>query len=570
MNPLYPIYTQETECQDCYKCVRHCPVKAIKIESGHAAVMEEMCVLCGKCVNICPMQAKKGRNDKGRAKQLLKRKEKVLVSLAPSYISEFDDQEPESLIAALKSLGFYAVSETAYGAEEVSAHVADLISQSEKSLFISSACPTVVSFIEKYRPELVPNITPVMSPIMAHCKLLRKEYGQDIGIVFISPCLAKKEEADLHPDLLDVALTFSELKEWFEEEGIDPESVEGGSEDSFVPRKIYKGSLYPVDGGMIEGIQANLTKQEAKPFFFAVSGLDEIDKAISDVTKLKDRTSVFLELLACEGGCINGPTVREKGATGLKRYNVLDKSVLPEGAEIQKATVDIVNTYGGRAVKEEGFTENQIQEALEALGKRNEKYHLNCGGCGYDSCRELAKAYLSGRAEKSMCVSYMRWLAHKKANQLLNTMPSGVVIVNRKMEIVECNRNFASLMGDDVLEIFETVGELGNADLTKIAPFHKIFRQALENAEDTISKEVRMAESILQMTVFTIEKHHLVGAIMQDVTDPVVQKQHVIEKAQDVIQKNLETVQKIAFLLGENAAESEVILSSIIEKVKDR
>ena len=184
MNPLHPIYTERTECQDCYKCIRECPVKAIQVIDGHAGVMVDRCILCGHCVNVCPRQAKKVRDDLGRARQLLARRSAVYVSLAPSYVSEFPQVAPGQMIAALKRLGFAGVSETALGAEEVSAHVADLIQTGGNALHISSACPTVVDYLRMYHPQYAPAVTPLLSPVLAHAKLLKKTFGEEIGIVF--------------------------------------------------------------------------------------------------------------------------------------------------------------------------------------------------------------------------------------------------------------------------------------------------------------------------------------------------------------------------------------------------
>ncbi|HPF08397.1 MAG TPA: [Fe-Fe] hydrogenase large subunit C-terminal domain-containing protein, partial [Candidatus Cloacimonadota bacterium] len=191
-----PIYTEKTECQDCYKCVRECPVKAIRVIEGSAQVMSDACILCGRCTEVCPVGAKKIRDDLGEAIELLKRKERVYVSLAPTFRTEFNGLDSNKLVAALNSLGFAGVSETALGAQEVSASCAQLLAEGSNPLLISSACPSVVHLIEQYYPHLVPQISPVDSPLQAHCKMLKKAFGDDIGIVFIGPCVAKKNEAE--------------------------------------------------------------------------------------------------------------------------------------------------------------------------------------------------------------------------------------------------------------------------------------------------------------------------------------------------------------------------------------
>lgn len=565
MNPFNPIYTVQTECQDCYKCVRECPVKAIEVKEGHACVIPEDCILCGHCVSVCPMQAKKIRSDLERAKQLLHRKEKVIVSLAPSFRSEFPETSDSQMIAALKQLGFYSVSETALGAQIVSAHVANQIEQKGPGIYISSACPVVVDYIRKYKPKHVPEVTEVFSPVLAHCYYLKELYGDDCEIVFISPCIAKKNEADTHANILKIALTFKDLRQWFLEDGIDLAAVECHADDVWVPHKAHEGALYPVDGGMISGIKAVMDTPE-NAFFMAVSGMSNLTQTLTDIELLQDERAVFIEALACEGGCINGPAVERRTATAVKRYKVIQNCDYHNEKKERKVFLDDITmpinaeSHGLKTVSEEA-----IVRVLRSMGKFTEKDELNCSGCGYDSCRDLASAYLNGRAEKTMCVSYMRKLAQKKASALLNAMPAGVVIVNRACQIIECNRQFAQLMGEDVLTIYDKVGGLDEASLKKILPFSGLFEKVLKGGENIVNREHHQGKTIYLVSIFTIEPQTVVGGIIQDITQPAIQKEHIVQKSQEVIQKNLATVQKIAYLLGENAAESEVLLNSIIK-----
>lgn len=258
MNNLNPIYTEKTQCQDCYKCVRECPVKAIKIQFGAAAVIPEMCILCGHCVDVCPAEAKKVRDELEKVESLISSGKKIYASLAPSFVSEFSSFQPGQVIAALKSLGFFAVSETALGAQQVSAHVAQQLTLQNGKIFISSACPVVVDLITRYIPHFTSSITALLSPMLSHCKLLRKKYGNDIGIVFIGPCIAKKREADGHPNLIDATITFTDLRKWLEKKNIDISSFNPTETDIFVPYKAEEGALYPVDGGDVSYFKSQL------------------------------------------------------------------------------------------------------------------------------------------------------------------------------------------------------------------------------------------------------------------------------------------------------------------------
>src|ERR1035437_6503884 len=256
MNYLNPIFTEKRECQDCYKCVRNCPVKAIKVEGGYASVVPELCIVCGHCVEVCPNGAKKVRDDLANARQLLALKKAVFVSLAPSYVTEFPGLKPAQIIDALKKLGFSGVSETALGAQQVSAQAAALLRKNPERVLVSSACPTVVAYLQKHRAGGAALLTGLLSPLLTHCKMLRQTFGADIGIVFIGPCIAKKIEAAQHPELLDVVLTFEDLRRWLEQEKIAPEQITATAADRFIPESAAEGAMYPVDGGMIAGMKS--------------------------------------------------------------------------------------------------------------------------------------------------------------------------------------------------------------------------------------------------------------------------------------------------------------------------
>lgn len=563
MNELMPIYTELTQCQDCYKCVRQCPVKAIKVQGGSAAVLAERCVYCGTCVNVCPAGAKKVRDDLYRAKALVQRRTRVVASLAPSFASEFPGVAPGALIRALKALGFWAVSETALGAEQVTGACAEALAQAPGSLFISSACPTAVELVRKYYPERLPAVTRILSPLLAHCRLLRQQFGEDLAVVFIGPCISKKLEADREPRLLEAALTFADLRRWLEEQGLDPRAQPAGPGDAFVPGPARDGALYPMDGGMVRGVRAG---DDGRARFMAFSGIGNLQEALRDLdgrVEAGDR-GLFLELLACEGGCVNGPQADRACGTARKWSRVLDR--FPDEPEPPRPpAVELGWAPGPDPVPVRAHDPAELARALRSLGKTEPRDELNCGGCGYDHCRSLAEALLEGRAEPAMCVSHMRKLAMNKANALIRAMPSGVVIADEELAIVECNRPFAELMGPECLLVYEARPGMAGAQLAKVAPFSRLFREALDGGGEPIKRDLRLGERVVRLMVFPIEAGRMVGGILQDITEPAVAREQIIHKAQEVIRKNVTTVQQIAYLLGENAAETELILGSIIE-----
>ena len=552
-----PIYTQQRECQDCHKCIRECPVKAIRVEDGYARVVPELCIMCGNCVLACPSSAKRVRDDLPVVKALLKGGRKVIASLAPSFVAQFSGVRPEQLIHALKKLGFYAASETALGAQQVSASIFTLMRSEPKQIWISSACPVVVDFIGKYHPECQPHVFGVLSPLLTHCKMLRAHYGDDIGIVFIGPCIAKKTEAEQHPELLDAVLTFEDLDHWLDDEGIHLDDIAGTPEDRFQPSEAEEGALYPIDGGMIPGAAGNREFNSSQ--FMAFSGLSNVEQALKGVSEWKPEHSIFFELTACAGSCVNGPKAGRNTSVARRRYDILHYAK-PACEFPRKLSLGIERNYSASPVARNEYSEQQMQEALRTVGKYSAEDELNCGGCGYDSCRDFAHALIAHNAERMMCATYTRKLAQKKANALLKKMPSAVVIVDEDLKIIECNLNFAHLFAADV----EQSKDLEGSSLDAVIPFSYLFRRVLDSDEDIVGHDIRYQRSILNTSIFTIEPHSVMCGIFQDITKPVFQKEQIIGRAREVIQKNLKTVQQIAFLLGENAADSEIILNSIV------
>lgn len=563
MNALSPVYTEKAQCQDCYRCLRNCPVKAIKIEQGVASVLEELCIHCGKCVAACPSGAKKVRDDIASVEKLLTSGRNVIASIAPSFRSEFDKIADHDFIHAIRQLGFSGVSETALGAEEVSGHIYRMLNMpSEHNRpMISTACPVVVNYIRKYYPSLTGLLSPVLSPMLSHAKILKQLYP-DAEVVFFGPCIAKKDEIVQFPDLCDCVLTFQNLRLLLEQKGI---TFGDGKKDkdTFIPRKAEEGTVYPVDGGMIAGIRGNGRIIDRHMMHF--SGLPEVESVLNSLTSLKSSEPLFLELLACSGGCINGPVAQKGDGILAKRISMLRNTLDLKWGEPAVTIENVEGTVEPFEIPKKEVSTDAIIRVLRATGKYSVSDELNCGGCGYLNCRDFAKAVVDGRAEIAMCVTYMRKLASKKANKLISAIPLGVVIVDTSMRIIECNERFAILAGEDARMIYEQRPGMVGAVLDKVLPVGSFFRHVLETEEDIASREININNRLLRCTIFTIEPGLIAGGIFSDITDPEMQKEEIIKRARSVIRKNLSTVQKIAYLLGENASETEMVLSGIIE-----
>ena len=612
-NREYPLYTIKNNCQDCYKCVRRCPVKAIKIEDGSAMIVPDLCIACGTCYRVCPAKAKQARNDLTRAKHLVQSGKDVYVSLAPSWITEFEGVSREQMIAAIRRLGFRGVSETALGAEEVSANIAGLLDKAandalqvsaapdmsqtacgekdedasaERSpertsgvredtntgeapqvsaanrLFISTACPAVVEYINKYVPERTANLTKLTSPLLVHCRLLKTALGKDIEVIFIGPCIAKKIEADRHPDLLSLSLSFTDLRQWLKDENIELKDIHTSVFDKFVMSKAEEGTAYPVEGGMIETLKPY--EQSQKAYLMQITGIDNIKRELKNIREEALDRPVFIECLACEGGCVNGPCTSSKKSGLEKRVEILKESDFSGLAGKRSPSVDIRLDYAPEAIVQPKHDETDIKRVLASIGKYSIEDEINCGGCGYNTCRNFAKALLDGKAEPEMCVSHMKQQAQRKANALLRCIPSPIVIANARLSIMEYNDKFVETFWneDEHADIYDQ-NNLHGADLRDFINFTNLFSASLDLEQDIHREHVRFNDKLFDVVVFNIDKKQIVGGIIEDVTNMEMKKEQIAEKAKEVIHKNLATVQQIACTLGEHMAETEVLLRSI-------
>ena len=562
MDKLYPVYTLNNECHDCYKCVRQCHVKAISIQQGHASVLPEKCIACGNCVQTCPNNAKRVRNDIDKVKNLFRAQQEVYVSLAPSWSGIFD-YTPSKMIALLKKLGFKHVSETALGAQEVSIECAKLMKEKEKGLFISSACPVVVDYIRLYNTKFLPCITPVASPALTHAKMLKEMYGNHIHIVFIGPCIAKKNESDHNPDLIDVALTFEELKFWLQDEFISADEVDETGAEAFVPQNAYEGALYPIEGGMNETIKKGGMSDDVQ--FINVSSIENLEKTLKGLDPANVNKKIFIEALSCNGGCLAGPCASTKKPELLRVSDALSKVKSRDTIPNEPATV-VEKQYVKKQIEHQNYSYEKISEALKKIGKYSEEDELNCGGCGYNTCRELACALLSGEAEPSMCVSYMRKIAMQKAAAMLRCMPSAIVMVDKDLRIVETNEAFMKMFCSDMYNIFSDRPEgLNGACIDRIVDFSDIFKETLKTERDIHKEHYAVKNRLYDISAFSIEKNELAGAIITDVTQSEMGREKIAQKAHEVINKNIAIVQEIACLLGEHMVETELLLSTIAQ-----
>lgn len=567
MNKGSPVYTLTNECHDCYKCVRQCPVKAIKIENGHASVISEKCIACGICVMACPSEAKRVRSDIDKVKNLILAQKEIYVSLAPSWSGVFDYKSAK-MITILKALGFKGVSETAIGAQEVSIKTAQMLNEAEKGLFISSACPVIVDHIRLYNPQFTKCIAPIASPAITHAKMLKENYGQNISVVFIGPCIGKKNESDKHKDLIDASLTFEELKIWLNDEAMDIASINTDETNVFIPEASFEGALYPLDGGMNETIKQIGVKENVQ--LLNICSLRAFRNALRGLNPDKIDRPIFIEALACDGGCVAGPCISTKKAGISVMSNVLSKiNYRKEIPQTPKTVVEM--EYEPGVIENIEYPMEEILKSMKKIGKHSEDDELNCGGCGYSTCRALAKALIKGDAEPSMCVSYMRKIAMRKAAAMLRCMPSATVMVDNNLNVVEANDAFMKMFCGDMYEVFASRQDgLVGAAIDRVVDFADLFKSALKTGKDIHKERFPIKNKLYDVIAFTIEKQEIVGAIITDVTQSETNREKISHKAQEVISKNITIVQEIACLLGEHMVETEMLLSSIAHDFDDK
>lgn len=555
------VHTDKANCQDCYKCVRNCPVKSIRILNGQATVEPERCILCGTCVEICPANAKKYRLDIVTVRQWIENPdEKVYVSLAPSFRTYFADIEPDKLNSAIEKLGFKGVSETALGAEIVSWHTKKLFEKDPDGVYISSACPSVGLLLQKYYPEIYKkHYSPLPSPLGAHGQYLKDLLGKDIKVVFVGPCIAKKSEPDCF-DGLDLTLTFEELDKLFEIYNIDARNID--NETPYCTDEARYAKLFPVPGGMIKTIDPKSELLNTKTF--AIDGIDELRTFFDQFSD--QYKGLFIEVLACREGCLNGPIMRSIKNPAQNRIEFIHQTTIHEDSPSEEiCQLPISMELESKPVRIRSYSEERITQTLNKMGKYKPEDELNCNACGYPTCRDHAVAILDGRAELSMCASYMRKLAESKANFLLEADPNGIIILNEKLKIMSSNPSFRKIFQLEEGEIPEYIQDIMPDD---------DFFEVLTTENKVVNKQVHFPERniTVRMSIFPIESYRLIGAIFDNITSEIVQKKEVnqlgettIAHAHQVINNQMHTAQQMARMLGDVTAETKILLNELIK-----
>ena len=550
---------KKSNCKNCYKCIRNCPVKAIRFSGNQAHIISNECILCGQCFVVCPQNAKEIVNETEKAKVLIQSGEKVVVSLAPSFIANYEGVGIESMREALKKLGFYDVEETAIGATIVKTEYERMLKEGNKDVLISSCCHSVNLLIQKYFPDQLQYLADVMSPMQAHCYDIKKRYP-DAKTVFIGPCVAKKDEASHYEGLVDAVLTYEELTDWLISENIALKQDIDDYEKS-------KARFFPTTGGILKTMAQDLNEYT----YLAIDGTENCINALKDIQSGKIH-KCFIEMSSCIGSCVGGPVMEKYHKTPVQAYNAVARYAGKEDFEVEQPESFELRKFFTTIEKElRTPSEVEIQEVLKQMGKTKPSDENNCSSCGYPTCRDKAIAIIHGKSEISMCLPFLKEKAESFSDSIINNTPNGIIVLNDKLEVQQINRaarkilnvRFASdVLGEQVVRILDP----------------QVFMQVRDSRRTIRNKRLYLAEYkkyVEQTVVYDLEGNMII-CIMRDVTDEEGERkkkesisQRTVEIADKVVEKQMRIVQEIASLLGETAAETKIALTKLKESIID-
>ncbi len=550
---------KKSNCKNCYKCIRNCPVKAIRFSGNQAHIIGNECILCGQCFVVCPQNAKEIVNETEKAKVLIQSGEKVIVSLAPSFIANYDNVGIECMREGLKKLGFYDVEETAIGATIVKTEYENMLKEGNHDILITSCCHSVNLLIQKYFPEQLQYLADVMSPMQAHCYDIKKRYP-GAKTVFIGPCVAKKDEASHYEGLVDAVLTYEELTNWLASEKIQLRQDVDDYQKS-------KARFFPTTGGVLKTMAQDLKDYT----YLAIDGTENCIAALNDIKNGKIH-KCFIEMSSCVGSCVGGPVMEKYHRTPIQSYNAVARYAGSEDFEVeQPESFELRKFFMPIERRLHTPSEEEIQEVLKQMGKNKPSDEINCSSCGYPTCRDKAIAIIHGKSEISMCLPFLKEKAESFSDSIINNTPNGILVVNDKLEVQQIN-----IAARKILNVRSAYDVLGDQVVRILDP--KVFMQVRDSHRTVRNKRLYLAEykKYVEQTVAFDNESNLIICILRDVTDEETERmkkesisQHTVEIADKVVEKQMRIVQEIASLLGETAAETKIALTKLKESIID-
>ena len=550
---------KKSNCKNCYKCIRHCPVKSIRFSGNQAHIVENECILCGQCFVVCPQNAKEIADSTERVKVMLQDASPVIASIAPSFAANYDGVGIAGMRDALKALGFYDAEETAIGAAIVKTEYERILDEGSNDILISSCCHSVNLLIQKHFPSVLPFLADIMSPMQAHSLDIKRRIP-DAKVVFIGPCVAKKDEADKYSDIVDAVLTFEELSRMFKENGIVLEKKPDVTEKS-------KTRLFPTAGGILK----SMSLDNSNYTYIAIDGTENCIAALKDIEEGKLH-KCFIEMSACSGSCIGGPVMEKQHKSPVKGYIDITAYAGKEDFDFEMPSPEKL-LKPMPAIRQEAPmpSEQEIFAVMRQMGKTKPEFELNCGSCGYSTCREKAIAVCQGKAEISMCLPFLMERAENFSDYIIKNTPNGILVVNENFEVQQINKSAMKIMN-----ISKESDVLGEPVIRILDP--KVFVDVSSSVKNVYDQRVYLAEykRYVDQTILYDKDFHITICMMRDVTDEEElrakkesMRTQTVEIADKVVDKQMRIVQEIASLLGETAAETKIALTKLKESIKD-
>ena len=551
---------KKSNCKNCYKCIRHCPVKSIRFSGNQAHIIGDECILCGHCFVVCPQNAKQIASSVEKVRVLIQSGDPVVVSLAPSFIANYEGAGIESIRRALKKLGFYDAEETAIGATIVKREYDRLLSEENRDVVISSCCHSVNLLIQKYFPSVLPYLADVLSPMQAHCQDIKRRIP-NAKTVFIGPCVAKKDEAELYAGIVDAVMTFEELTEWLDAEGISIEHEEDSNDES-------RARFFPTTGGILK----TMVRARRDYSYLALDGVENCIAALKDIENGKIHRC-FIEMSACAGSCIGGPVMEKyHSRSPISDYVAVSDYAGSKDFNVEQPdSISIRKSFSPIDRHETKPSESEIRAVLREMGKYSPAQELNCGSCGYNSCREKAIAVCQGKAEISMCLPFLKDKAESFSDTIVKNSPIALVVVNDQFEVQQINNAALKLMNlrsaDDVL---------GDQVVRILDPLP--FMTVQSTGRSVVNQHAYLAEyrRYVEQIIVQDRESRMMVCSMRDITNEETERekkekitQQTVEVADKVVEKQMRIVQEIASLLGETAAETKIALAKLKESITD-
>lgn len=550
---------KKSNCKNCYKCIRHCPVKSIRFSGNQAYIISDECILCGQCFVVCPQDAKQIVDETEKVKVLLRSGDPVYVSLAPSFIANYEGVGMEPMRKALKKLGFADVEETALGATMVKREYDRLVDEEHRDIVLSSCCHSINLLIQKYYPSELPYLAKVVSPMQAHCSAIKRRIP-NAKTVFIGPCVSKKDEAQAYAGVVDAVLTFDELTRWFKAENITLEK-------EVTPEEKSRARFFPTAGGILKTMACDNPDYT----YMALDGVENCIAALKDIERGKIHRC-FIEMSACEGSCIGGPVMEKFHHAPVQDYMAVAQFAGKQDFAVEQPDVlAMEKTFAMIDRKLPLPTESELQDILRQMGKRKPSDELNCGTCGYDTCREKAVAIYQGKAEISMCLPYLKERAENFSDTISRNSPNGLIVLNEKLEVQQVNKAALKLLN---LRMASDV--LGEQVVRILDPTD--FLSVLGGGQNIHDKRMYLAEyeKYVEESILYDKDYRVLVCILRDVTEEETVRakkedisRQTVEIADRVVDKQMRIVQEIASLLGETAAETKIALSKLKESITD-